>query len=181
MAQLGLHLEIKEDGEDFASNALLKARALQDVLGKMDNTLFLSDDSGLCVEALGLEPGIFSARYASHYQGLKHSTAMQNNLFLIKRLKEQHLQSSKAYFVASIVLLGNVFGKELQWSVEERCEGVVYANQKGEGGFGYDSLFEPLGWNKRMAEMTLQEKNQISHRYKALRKITAQLKDFLHV
>lgn len=182
MLQANITLDIKENQADFASNALLKARAIQTALKQKDNILILSDDSGLCVEELNLEPGVFSARYANYKKGRdSNSSDLENNLLLIEELKKKKLKTSRAYFVASMVLLGRLSGKEVQWSVEERCEGRVFDNQKGSNGFGYDSLFEPLGFDKRMAEISIEQKNQISHRSKALRKIISQLKDFLHV
>ena len=180
MHEVGIALEVEENAKDFIGNALLKARALREVLRDRADTLILSDDSGLCVEALGGEPGIYSARYANHYGGLdSNSSDLENNLLLIKRLKEKNLSSSRAYFIAGVVLLGELGGVEVELVSQQKCEGRVYADMLGEGGFGYDSLFEPCGYTQRMAQLDLEKKNRISHRFKAIQSLKTQLQAYL--
>lgn len=181
MAEEGIDLDIKENGKSFMENALIKAKAVFDALIQKENVLILSDDSGLCVEALADEPNIYSARYANWLEGIdENSSDLQNNLALIQKLQEKKLERSSARFIAAMVLLGNLKSQEIQFLAQEECLGVVYDNQKGDKGFGYDSLFEPLGFDKRMAEMDLVQKNQISHRFKALKNLKKQLQDFLN-
>ena len=180
MHEAGIALEVEENAKDFIGNALLKARALYGVLGDRGDTLILSDDSGLCVEALGGEPGIYSARYANHCKGIdSNSSDLENNLLLIERLKQKNLSSSRAYFIAGVVLLGELGGVEVKLVSEQKCEGRVYADMLGEGGFGYDSLFEPCGYTQRMAQLSLEEKNRISHRFKAICDLKNQLQAHL--
>lgn len=180
MAEEGIILDIKEDGKSFEENALIKARAVFDALIQKENILILSDDSGLCVEALADEPNIYSARYANWLKGIdENSSDLQNNLALIQKLQEKQIEKSNARFIAAMVLLGNLKSQKVQFIAQGECLGRVYDNQKGDKGFGYDSLFEPLGFDKRMAEMELVQKNQISHRFKALENLKKQLQDFL--
>lgn len=174
--ETGLKLEIKEDGNSFLENAIIKAKAVYKALGSPSDILVLSDDSGLCVSWLDNEPGIYSARYANWLKGINsNSNDAENNLALIEKMGQKNLKSSPASFVASMVILGKIKDKEIFLSATEECNGVIYPNQRGDKGFGYDSLFEPLGFDKRMGEMELFEKNSISHRFKALENLKRQL------
>ncbi|WP_158654714.1 MULTISPECIES: RdgB/HAM1 family non-canonical purine NTP pyrophosphatase [unclassified Helicobacter] len=181
MQKAGLSLDIKEDGQSFLENAIIKAKAVYKALGCASNILVLSDDSGLCVSKLDDEPNIYSARYANWLKGIdSNSSDAENNLALIERMKQKNLTSSPASFVASMVVLGRIRDKEIFLSATEECRGMIYPNQRGDKGFGYDSLFEPLGFDKRMGEMELFEKNSISHRSKALKKINLELEEKLN-
>lgn len=172
----GIFDEIEESAPDFMGNALLKARGIFDLLKEMEDTLVLSDDSGLCVEKLDGEPGVYSARYANK-EGVGNASDEANRHFLIDRLHQVGCVQSPAKFVASMVLYGNLKGKPICLKSQGECEGIVFDNERGEGGFGYDSLFQPLGYEKRMAELSNEEKNQISHRAKALRALILELEE----
>ena len=146
--------EIVEDGETFGENALKKAR----VISKLTQKITLADDSGLEVDALGGRPGVFSSRYAGENAGDE-----ENINKLLQELKGA--ANRNARFVCCLAL---VFpdGKEI--TVEGRCEGVIVEEPKGKGGFGYDPVFYLPELNKTMAELTLEEKNLLSHRSRAV-------------
>jgi XTP/dITP diphosphohydrolase len=146
--------EIVEDGETFGENALKKAR----VISKLTHKITLADDSGLEVDALGGRPGVFSSRYAGENAGDE-----ENINKLLQELKGA--ANRNARFVCCLAL---VFpdGKEI--TVEGRCEGVIVEEPKGKGGFGYDPVFYLPELNKTMAELTLEEKNLLSHRSRAV-------------
>jgi len=146
--------DIEEDGKTFRENALKKARAIATALGKPS----LADDSGLKVEALGGRPGVFSSRYAGERGGDKGN--------IRKLLTElSGVQNRKAKFICVLAL---VFpdGKEI--TAEGVCEGEIIEEPRGEGGFGYDPVFL-TGLGRTMAELTLDEKNIISHRARAVK------------
>lgn len=151
--------EVMEDGASFLENARKKAHAVQCATGGWA----LADDSGLVVEALGGEPGVHSARYAGRQRDYA-----ANNKKLLHEMRGVPKGKRRAAFVCTIVLAAPD-GRE--WSVEGRCEGVIAFEQKGSGGFGFDPLFYIPGKGKTMAELSMEEKNAISHRGQALRKI----------
>ena len=153
----GFDGEAEETGKTFYENALLKAKFVHDNTGE----LVLADDSGLCVNVLNGEPGIYSARY-----GGENSTQAQKNSLLLSRL-EQHSDRC-AKFVCSLVLYGN--GRVLASGYGETL-GLILQQAKGEGGFGYDPLFVPEGYDRTFAQMSAEEKNAISHRGRAVRKL----------
>ncbi len=161
-----LHLEIdpEETGTTFEENALLKARAVTERTGMCA----LSDDSGLCVEALNGAPGVYSARYA----GEGHDDA-ENNALLLRNL--QGKTDRAAYFV-SCVALTYPDGKAIV--AEGRTKGSILTALKGNNGFGYDPLFYSDDLKKSFGEATAEEKNAVSHRGRALaalkEKLTAQ-------
>ena len=152
--------DIEEDGTTFAENALIKARAAA-ASGKPG----IGDDSGLCVTALGGAPGVYSARYAG-----EHGDDAANNRKLQEELADKHDRS--AYFISAVAC---VFPDGREIVVEGRTEGVIIAEARGTGGFGYDPYFfyEPFG--KTFSELTADEKNSISHRGKAVRALAAKL------
>jgi len=157
-------IEIEETGRTFEENAMLKAKGIQAHTG----TMVLADDSGIAVDALNGAPGVYSARYAG-----EEGNDQKNNEKLLSALKEVPYEERGAEFVCAIVLLFPD-GKILQAKGVTR--GRVAYERKGDGGFGYDPLFE-LPDGKTMAELTAKEKNAISHRGKALRKIKELLKE----
>lgn len=159
-------VEIEETGTTFEENALLKAKGIQAHTG----TMVLADDSGISVDALNGAPGVYSARYAG-----AEGDDQKNNEKLLEALREVPKEKRGAEFVCAIVLLFPD-GKILQAKGVTR--GQVGYERKGHGGFGYDPLFE-LPDGKTMAELTAKEKNAISHRGKALRKIKERLKEHL--
>ena len=153
--------EVDENGSTYAENALIKAKAVQ----KITKLPIISDDSGLEIMALNKEPGIHSARYAESLGG--HDNAIKE---ILKRLEDKEDRSAR--FVCDIVLL-NVEDKPLVF--EGIAEGTIGFEKMGEGGFGYDPIFISKETGKCFAEMG-EEKNAISHRAKALKKLLTYLK-----
>lgn len=148
---------IEENGTSFRENALIKARAVFEAL-RDEEAVVLSDDSGLCVDALGGEPGIYAARYSSQ------KTDAANRAKLMTELKKRGLEESGAHYVCAVALRS----KWGNFSAEARMYGRVLCRELGEKGFGYDSLFVPLGLEKTLAQLDAAEKNRLSHRFKAL-------------
>ncbi|MBS6447972.1 MAG: RdgB/HAM1 family non-canonical purine NTP pyrophosphatase [Clostridiales bacterium] len=151
---IGYTTEIVEDGETFEANALIKARTVA-ALGYIG----IADDSGLCIDALGGEPGVYSARWAGG-----HDDA-DNNRKLVEKMKHVPQSERAAHFVSAIAC---VFPDGREIVVRGECPGVIIDAPRGGGGFGYDPyfLYEPLG--KTFAEMTAEEKNAVSHRARAM-------------
>ena len=153
MADAGFTEEIEETADTFAGNAALKAQAVCRATGLPA----IADDSGLTVEALNGEPGVYSARYCG-----RHGDDEANNDLLLRRM-EGRTDRRAAYLCALAVQ----FPGEEPLITEGRCDGVLLTERRGKGGFGYDPLFwyDPLG--KTFAEITDEEKNAVSHRAKA--------------
>jgi len=149
--------EVIEDGKTFRDNALKKAREIADYTGK----LTLADDSGLEVDALEGEPGVYSARYSG-----ENATDKSNIEKLLSRLGDN--PSRKARFVCVLALV-NPEGEEIV--VEGFCEGEILNEPRGDGGFGYDPVFYLPDRGLTMAEVDPEIKNQISHRANALKKL----------
>jgi XTP/dITP diphosphohydrolase len=163
--------DVVEDGTTFAENAFKKAKTVGDALGLP----VLADDSGLCVDALDGRPGVYSARYAG-----EGAEDRDNNLKLLSELEQlkqgedtgQPLLST-ARFVCALSLYDPSTGVEL--TAEGTAEGWITSEPAGGGGFGYDPLFYLPDYGKTMAELTLEEKQAISHRGAALRLLTEKL------
>jgi XTP/dITP diphosphohydrolase len=158
---------IEETGTTFAENAYIKAKAVADIVGMP----VLADDSGLCVDALDGAPGVYSARYAG-----EEATDRDNNVKLLRELEailfpgaaNQEFLSA-ARFVCSLVLFDPQDGSRLE--DEGSVEGLILRNPRGTDGFGYDPLFWLPSHGRSMAELSIEEKNAISHRGQALRKL----------
>lgn len=164
LGELGDYPDPIEDGSTFAANALIKARAAQAETGL---SMAVADDSGLVVDALDGAPGIFSARWAG-----EHGNDAANNEKLMREMAEVPDDRRTARFHSSVVL---VRGDEVLCG-DGDCEGTVGREPRGEHGFGYDPLFLPSETPGRtMAELTLDEKNQISHRFHALEDLARKL------
>lgn len=157
--------EVAETGATFAENALIKARAIND----FTKLPALADDSGLVVDALNGAPGIFSARYA----GLT-ATDAENVEKLLIEIKDISPDLLFARFECAIALVDSQ--QNLELVVEGQMPGQVIKEVRGENGFGYDPVFVPQGLTKTSAELSDEEKDQISHRGIALRKIAVLLK-----
>lgn len=159
--------EFKADevGNSFEENSYIKAKAAQE-LTKM---ITLADDSGLCVEALNGAPGLYSSRYAG--------TQQEKIAKLLKELENE--TNRKAKFVCCMTLLSEK--GELLTQVLGECKGEIIKEAKGINGFGYDPIFLVEGTGVTMAEMSENEKNKISHRSVALRKIIDYIKTNLSV
>ncbi len=158
--ELGLTDDVEENGKTFEENALIKARSVW-----KSGYLSIADDSGLCVNALDGAPGIFSARYAG-----EPSDSQKNNEKLLCELKNKNDRS--AYFVCAIACkMPN--GDE--FTVKGTANGIILEAQAGDGGFGYDPLFFFPAIGKTFAQLTGDEKHQVSHRGNALRLLEAEL------
>ena len=152
--EMGFNEEVEETGATFAENALIKARAACKALGCMA----LADDSGLCVDALGGEPGVYSARYCGY-----HGADAENRKTLLKNM--QGLTDRKAHFTSAIALV-YPDGRELL--AEGSTYGIILEKEDGDGGFGYDPLFFSDDLQKTFGVATAEEKNKVSHRFRAL-------------
>lgn len=148
--------EIEEDGQTFEENALIKARAAFAASG----IISIADDSGLCVDYLDGNPGIYSARYSG-------GDYMDNNIKLLGELKEVKEADRTAQFACAAALCA-ASGEE---AVLALVPGKIGFELKGEGGFGYDPLFIEDSTGKTYAEMTADEKNALSHRKRAFEKL----------
>ncbi len=155
--------EPEETGTTFMENALQKASAYAKAVGMP----VLSDDSGIIADVLGDEPGIYSARYAG-----VHGDDEANNQKLIERLRPYSGNDRRAHYVCAVALVWPD-GKKV--TAEGTCEGILRDFYAGTGGFGYDPLFYLPQYDKTMAEISLAEKNRISHRGKALRALIEKL------
>lgn len=153
--------DVEENGTTYAENALIKAKAVQ----KLTTMPVISDDSGLEITALNNEPGIHSARYAESLGG--HDNAIKE---ILKRLEDKEDRSAR--FVCDIVLL-NTDKKPLIF--EGVAEGTIAKEKQGEGGFGYDPIFISKETGECFANMK-ENKNTVSHRAKALKKLLTYLK-----
>lgn len=153
--------EVIEDGDTFEANAIKKAKAAYDYF-KMP---VIADDSGLTVEQLNGAPGVISARYAG-----ENATDKQNNIKLISELQNHPEPHLAKYICVAVYYDGNNLK-----IVNGDCKGRIVKGGKGANGFGYDPYFVPEGYELTMGELSLQEKNKISHRLKAFE----QLKDIV--
>lgn len=162
-SEAGLNLEAEETGTTFEENSLIKAKAAVDALHEPS----IADDSGLVVDALNGEPGVYSARYGGE---ACHSDEERTALLL----KNMHgLENRAARFVSCITCCfpnGDVI------TARGECEGTITSAPRGEGGFGYDPVFEVAGDTKTMAELSAAQKNAVSHRGAALRKFEEKLR-----
>lgn len=154
LADIGYTDEIVEDGDTFEANALIKARTVATI-----GYIGVADDSGLCVDALSGEPGVYSARYAGGHND------DDNNRKLLDNMKNVPDEKRGAHFVSVIAC---VFPDGRELVARGECPGRMLHERRGTGGFGYDPLFlyEPM--DKTFAEMNAEEKNSISHRARAM-------------
>lgn len=156
--------EVVEDGDTFEANSAKKALEI----AKFTGMITIADDSGLCVDALNGEPGVYSARYSG-----EGATDASNNAKLIKNL--QGIENRKAHFV-SVITLGKPDGRA--YSFRGEVEGEIIDIPRGDTGFGYDPHFYVAEYEKTLAEMP-EMKNVISHRANALKKLEVELENIL--
>ena len=161
----GLPEDVVEDAETFEGNAIKKARTLCDASGLWT----MADDSGLEVDALGLAPGVYSARYAG--EDCDHTA---NNAKLVRELDGVENRSAR---FRCVIALCSPDGRD--WTVSGSCEGSISHTPNGTNGFGYDPLFVPDGYEQSFAELDSAVKNSMSHRGNALKKAAAQWGDIL--
>lgn len=160
MDEVGLsHVEVVEDGETFEENSMKKAKEVMTQTGR----IAIADDSGLEVDILENQPGVYSARFSG-----EGATDQKNNMKLLKMLENIPYEQRTARFV-SVISVAFPDGKEIV--VRGECEGIIGFEEKGEHGFGYDPLFIVPQYNKTFSELGSEVKNKISHRAKALEKL----------
>ena len=157
LADVGVDVAVSETGQTLEENAALKATAYASASGLVS----LADDSGLEVEALGGEPGVLSARYAG--EGASDRERID---FLLSRLEHVPWEDRQARFRCVIAIAAPQ--REVEFC-EGICPGIITLEPRGEGGFGYDPVFLLPELGKTMAELTMEEKNEVSHRGRAAR------------
>lgn len=155
--------EVVEDKETFQGNAIKKAQEIYEKLlleYSDENFIVISDDSGLTVPSINNEPGIYSARYSG-----ENASDKENNAKLISKLNEKNLEKTPAFYTACIAIVY----KNQTYSVHGWMHGNVINRQMGEGGFGYDPMFIPNGYEQTLGELPHEIKKQFSHRSQALK------------
>ena len=162
MADIGISVDIDETGDTFEENALIKARYVFEHTG----LAALSDDSGLCVDALGGAPGVYSARYAGN-----HGEDEDNNNLLLENMRG--VTDRSARFVSAVALVC----KRGEFVATGKVEGRILHKAEGNGGFGYDPLFYSTELCKSFGIASPEEKNSVSHRYRALVNLVNKLKN----
>ncbi len=165
LKQAGIDIDVEEDGNTFMENAYKKA---YEIFKISKESMVLSDDSGLEVEALGGAPGVYSARFAG-----EHGNDKKNNEKLLNLMQGKPFEDRRAKFVSAIVL---IIDEYRTIKVEGEIKGYIKEGLAGNGGFGYDPLFFVPECNKTFGELSEEEKNKISHRARALEKLKEELK-----
>jgi XTP/dITP diphosphohydrolase len=163
---IGSYDEIEETGDTIEENALLKARSL----ANLTDYIVIADDTGLFVDYLDGKPGVYSARFAG-----SNATYEDNNRKLLRLLEGVPIEKRKATFRTVVALIYK--GKEA--IIEGKVEGTILDSPRGQFGFGYDPVFFVDKVGKTLAELTLEEKNKVSHRANALKKLKDYLKNNL--
>ena len=173
MAEAGVSTGVEEDGNSFMENSFIKARAVARTCKEkgIDDAIVLADDSGLVVDALNGEPGIYSARYIG-----EDSPYSIKNAKIIERLNGVSDEDRTARFVCAIAC---VMPDGREYSAEATYEGAIGYEERGEHGFGYDPIFYLPDRGVYSAELDPDEKNRISHRGKALRMMKEILSEIL--
>lgn len=157
--------DVEEDGETLEANAFKKAESLHELI----DGIVIADDTGLFVDALNGEPGVYSARYAGESVSYK-----ENNNLLLKNLDGVSAEKRTAFFKTVIAV---VFEDGSKLMVQGSVKGTIAFEERGENGFGYDPLFIVEGTGKTFAEMTAEEKNKLSHRARALTSLKERLEE----
>ena len=152
--EMGFCEDVEETGSTFMENALIKARAASKAL----QCMAMADDSGLCVEALNGAPGVLSARYSGG-----HGNDKANRDLLLKNLEGK--ENRRAYFNCAVAI---VYPDGREITAEGRTYGNILKEEMGDGGFGYDCIFESEDLHKSFGLATSEEKNSVSHRFRAL-------------
>lgn len=164
MKEADVNVDIVEDGKTFEENAVIKAKTVCEFTGE----IALADDSGLEIDYLNKEPGVYSARYMGENTSYKIKNAN-----LIERLEGVPQEKRTARFVCAIAA---AFPDGTVKTVRATMEGYIGYEEKGENGFGYDPIFYLPEYGCSSAELSMEEKNKISHRGKALRAIKEELR-----
>ncbi|MGN0418512.1 XTP/dITP diphosphatase [Anaerostipes faecalis] len=159
MKEAGIDLDIVEDGKTFEENAIIKAKAVMEASGE----LTLADDSGLEIDAFGGEPGIYSSRYLG-----EDTSYTEKNQIILERMKDIPEEKRSARFVCVIAA---AFPDGQTYTTRGTMEGIIGYESKGGNGFGYDPIFYLPEFKKYSAQLSSDEKNHLSHRGEALRKM----------
>lgn len=167
LKEAGIDVDVEENGQSFEENALIKATEIAKLV---ENTIVLADDSGLEIDYLNKEPGIYSARYA----GVDTSYDIKNQM-LLDRLAGVEDEQRTARFVCAIAA---VFPNGDQQVVRGTIEGIIGHEIKGENGFGYDPIFFLPELGKTTSELSPEEKNELSHRGNALRAMKPHIREY---
>jgi len=168
---IGLELDVEEDGQTYADNATKKALAFSQASGLVS----LADDSGLEVDALNGAPGLHSKRYGSHQAGERGLTDAERRAYLREQLNGKP-RPWVASFRATVAVASLERGVKL---AEGICPGEIIPEERGTGGFGYDPIFLLKDLGKTMAELEMEEKNRLSHRGLAVQAALPILREFL--
>ena len=156
LKEMGLHDEITETGTILEENALIKSQYFYQKTGLS----CFADDTGLEVDALDGRPGVYSARYAG-----EHATAEENMQKLLSEMEGQKNRNAHFRTVISLILNAE------EYFFEGEVKGKILYQKTGDDGFGYDPIFKPIGYDQSFAEMTMKQKNEISHRGVAVKKL----------
>lgn len=156
LKDIGDDTDIPETGETLEENALIKANYLWNT----HHMNCFADDTGLEVEALNNAPGVYSARYAG-----EQKNSVDNVAKLLKELEGKENRKAQFRTVIALILDGK------RYVFEGKVEGIITTSPRGSSGFGYDPVFQPDGYNKTFAELTLTDKNQMSHRARAVQQL----------
>ena len=159
--------DVVEDGETLEENALKKASEVYERL----RLPTIADDSGLEVYALGMKPGVLSARYAG-----EHVSYAENNLKLLRELSHVKAEGRKARFRCIAAFVAGEFVR----TAEGACAGSITERAQGDGGFGYDPIFIPDGYDRTFAQLSIEIKNRISHRALAFRQMKDILREYVN-
>ena len=165
MKEAGIDIDIEETGTSFEQNALIKARAIWEIIGG----IVMADDSGLIIDYLNGEPGIYSARYMG-----ENTSYTEKNKKILERMADAKGEERSARFVAAIACI-LPDGKEIV--AQETMEGLIAEEIAGENGFGYDPILYLPEYSCTSAKLSDEEKNSISHRGKALRLMREKLQN----
>jgi len=168
MEEAGINEDIEETGSTFEENALIKANAIRKTAG--EGVFAMADDSGLEVDFLDGRPGIYSSRFAG-----ENASDAERNEKLLSLLKDVPFEKRTARFVCVIAV---ILPDRKYFTVKGTCEGYIGFEPKGSNGFGYDPLFYLPDYEMTVAQMSPEQKNEISHRGKALRKMADEIKKF---
>ena len=156
LKEMGLHDDIAETGITLEENALIKSQYIYEKTGLS----CFADDTGLEVEVLVGKPGVYSARYAG-----EHATAENNMQKLLSEMEGQKNRNARFRTVISLILDGE------EYSFEGQVKGEILYQKTGNDGFGYDPIFKPTGFDQSFAQMSMKQKNEISHRGVAVKKL----------
>lgn len=165
MKDLNINLDIEENGSTFAENAIIKAKALYEYINNPEY-IVIADDSGLCVDYLNGDPGIYSARFSG-------GNDSDNRKKLLNELKDVPKEKRGAHFNCTIALINN----DVLITFEGICNGIITEKEIGKNGFGYDPIFFYPELNKTFAELSAEEKNEVSHRANAVKKLKEYLEN----